>query len=70
MPVNYTPPTADSLLPVPGIALGTAAAKIKKWDRDDLLLVVAAPGTAASGVFTRNRFCAAPVRLCRQHLAA
>jgi glutamate N-acetyltransferase/amino-acid N-acetyltransferase len=70
MPVNYTPPTADSLLPVPGIALGTAAAKIKKWDRDDLLLVVAAPGTAASGVFTRNRFCAAPVTLCRQHLAA
>ena len=70
MPVNYTPPTADALLPVPGIALGTAAAKIKNWDRDDVLLVVAEPGTVAGGVFTQNRFCAAPVAVCRQHLAA
>jgi glutamate N-acetyltransferase/amino-acid N-acetyltransferase len=69
MPVNYTPPTADQLLPVPGIALGTAAARIKNWDRDDVLLVVAEPGTVASGVFTQNRFCAAPVTLCREHLA-
>jgi glutamate N-acetyltransferase / amino-acid N-acetyltransferase len=70
MAVNYAPPTADSLLPVPGITLGTAAAKIKAWDRDDLLLVVAEPGTVASGVFTQNRFCAAPVIVCRQHVAA
>ena len=69
MPVNYTPPTADALLPVPGIALGTAAAKIKSWERDDVTLVVAAPGTAAAGVFTQNRFCAAPVLVCRRHLA-
>ena len=69
MPVNYHPPTADSLLEVPGIALGTAAAKIKNWDRDDLVLVAAAPGTVASGVFTQNRFCAAPVTVCRHHLA-
>ena len=69
MPVNYTPPTADALLPVPGIALGTAAAKIKKWDRDDLLMVVAEPGSVAAGVFTQNRFCAAPVLACREHLA-
>ena len=70
MPVNYTPPTADSLLAVPGIALGTAAAKIKNWDRDDVLIVVAKPGTVAGGVFTQNRFCAAPVTVCRQHLLA
>ena len=70
MPVNYTPPTADSLLAVPGIALGTTAAKIKSWDRDDLLIVVATPGTVAGGVFTQNRFCAAPVTVCRQHLRA
>ena len=70
MPVNYTPPTADALLPVPGIALGTAAAKIKNWDRDDVLLVVADAGTVAGGVFTQNRFCAAPVAVCREHLAA
>ena len=69
MPVNYTPPTADSLLPVPGIALGTTAARIKAWERDDVLLVVAAPGTVAGGVFTQNRFCAAPVTVCRSHLA-
>jgi glutamate N-acetyltransferase/amino-acid N-acetyltransferase len=69
MPVNYTPPTADQLLPVPGIALGTAAAKIKNWDRDDVVLVVAAPGTVAAGVFTQNRFGAAPVVVSREHLA-
>jgi glutamate N-acetyltransferase/amino-acid N-acetyltransferase len=69
MPVNYQPPTADSLLPVPGISLGTTAARIKNWNRDDVVLVVAAPGTVAAGVFTQNRFCAAPVTLCRRHLA-
>ncbi|MCC7219013.1 MAG: bifunctional glutamate N-acetyltransferase/amino-acid acetyltransferase ArgJ [Burkholderiales bacterium] len=69
MPVNCTPPTADSLLPVPGVVLGTAAARIKNWDRDDVLLVVCDPGTVAAGVFTQNRFCAAPVTVCRAHLA-
>jgi hypothetical protein len=48
MPVNYTPPTADALRPVPGIRLGTAAVRIKNWDRDDVLLVVAEPGTVAT----------------------
>jgi len=70
MPVNYTPPTAGSLLAVPGIALGAAAARIKNWDRDDVLLVVADAGAVGSGVFTQNRFCAAPVTVCREHLAA
>ena|SRR5690242_17233147 len=70
MPVNYTPPTAESLLPVPGIALGTAAARVKNWDRDDVVLVIADPGTVAAGVFTQNRFCAAPVIVSREHLAA
>jgi len=70
MPVNYTPPTPESLLPVPGIALGAAAGRIKNWDRNDVLLVVCEPGTVAAGVFTKNRFCAAPVIVCRRHLAA
>jgi glutamate N-acetyltransferase / amino-acid N-acetyltransferase len=70
MPVNYTPPTPDQLLPVAGISLGATPAKIKTWDRDDLVLVIAEPGTVASGVFTQNRFCAAPVIVSRQHLAA
>ena len=69
MPVNYTPPTTEQLLPVPGVALGTAPARIKNWSRADLLLVSLAPGTQAAGVFTQNRFCAAPVTVCREHLA-
>ena len=69
MPVGYSPPMQEDLLPVPGVALGTAAARIKNWDRDDVLLAVCDPGTVAAGVFTRNRFCAAPVTVCREHLA-
>jgi hypothetical protein len=44
MPVRYTPPTPDQLLPVPGVTLGTAAAKVKNWERDDVLLAVFEPG--------------------------
>jgi glutamate N-acetyltransferase/amino-acid N-acetyltransferase len=69
MPVRYTPPPPDELLPIPGVSLGTAAAKIKNWQRDDLLLALFDPGTTAAGVFTRNRFAAAPVQVCRRHLA-
>src|SRR4051794_13865055 len=68
MPVRYTPPTPAQLLPVPGVTLGTVAAKIKKWQRDDLLLAAFELGTTAAGVFTQNRFCAAPVIICRRHL--
>ena len=60
MPVNYTPPAAESLLPVPGVVLGATAASIKNWARNDVLLVLCDRGTAAAGVFTQNRFCAAP----------
>ncbi|MEO8345906.1 MAG: bifunctional glutamate N-acetyltransferase/amino-acid acetyltransferase ArgJ [Betaproteobacteria bacterium] len=69
MPVNYVPPVADALLPVPGVTLGATAARIKNWARDDCLLVLCEPGTVAAGVFTQNRFCAAPVIVCRDHLA-
>lgn len=69
MPVNYQPPTAEQLLPVPGVTLGTAAAQIKNWSRPDLLLVSLAPGAQAAGVFTQNRFRAAPVVISREHLA-
>jgi glutamate N-acetyltransferase / amino-acid N-acetyltransferase len=69
MPVNYSPPTPEQLLPVRGVTLGTAAAGIKRWTRDDVLLVMLSPGSHASGVFTQNRFCAAPVIICREHLA-
>ena len=69
MPVNYEPPTPEQLLAVPGVALGTARAGIKNWSRDDLLLIRLAPGAQAAGVFTTNRFSAAPVAVCREHLA-
>src|SRR5260221_12917219 len=70
MPVRYTPPTPATLLPVPGVTLGAAAAAIRNWQRDDVLLVAFESGTTAAGVFTENRFAAAPVIVCRRHLAA
>ena len=70
MVVNYAPPTPESLRAVPGIRLGTAAAHVKNWERDDVVLIEAAAGTRAAGVFTQNAFCAAPVTVCRAHLAA
>jgi glutamate N-acetyltransferase/amino-acid N-acetyltransferase len=70
MAVRYTPPTPESLLPVAGVRLGAVRAGIKNWQRDDLLLVAFEAGTTAGGVFTRNRFCAAPVTVCRRHLSS
>ncbi len=69
MPVNYVTPAADQLLPVAGIRLGTAEAEIRKKNRRDLTLVALDDGCTVAGVFTQNRFCAAPVQLCRDHLA-
>jgi glutamate N-acetyltransferase/amino-acid N-acetyltransferase len=68
MPVRYAPPRPEDLLPVKGVSLGTAPAKIKHWQRDDLLLAAFDAGTVAAGVFTQNRFAAAPVAVCRRHL--
>jgi len=69
MPVNYATPAPESLLPVAGVRLGTAEAGIRKKNRRDLTLIEFAPGSRAAGVFTQNRCCAAPVTLCREHLA-
>ncbi|PKO94537.1 MAG: bifunctional ornithine acetyltransferase/N-acetylglutamate synthase [Betaproteobacteria bacterium HGW-Betaproteobacteria-10] len=69
MPVNYATPSADQLFPVAGIRLGVAAAEIRKKNRRDLTLITFDAGCTVAGVFTQNRFCAAPVQLCRQHLA-
>jgi glutamate N-acetyltransferase/amino-acid N-acetyltransferase len=70
MPVNYATPAADQLFPVAGVRLGVAEAEIRKKNRRDLTLVVLDAGCTVAGVFTQNRFCAAPVQICRQHLAA
>ncbi len=69
MPVKLTTPKASSLLPVSGIQLGFAEAHVRKPNRKDVLVIKLAKGTTVSGVFTLNRFCAAPVILCKQYLA-
>ncbi|MBE7460612.1 MAG: bifunctional glutamate N-acetyltransferase/amino-acid acetyltransferase ArgJ [Zoogloeaceae bacterium] len=70
MPVNLKPPVPADLLPIAGVALGIAQAGIRKANRRDLLLIRIEAGAAVAGVFTQNRFCAAPVLVCREHLAA
>ncbi|MCX7669965.1 MAG: bifunctional glutamate N-acetyltransferase/amino-acid acetyltransferase ArgJ, partial [Anaerolineae bacterium] len=56
------------LHPVAGVRLGTAEAGIRKPGRRDLTLIELTPGSRVAGVFTKNRFCAAPVQVCRAHL--
>lgn len=68
MPVAYQAP--DFLHPVAGVRLGVAEAAIKKPGRKDLLVIELAPGTRVAGVFTQNRFAAAPVQVCRAVLAS
>jgi glutamate N-acetyltransferase/amino-acid N-acetyltransferase len=68
MPVLLSPPDAAALLPVPGVRLGVTEAAIRKLNRKDLTLIELAPGARVAGVFTQNRFCAAPVQVCKAHL--
>jgi len=68
MPVNFVAPDPASLHAVPGVRLGAAQAGIRKPDRFDLLVLSLVEGSSVAGVFTRNRFCAAPVQVCREHL--
>ena len=70
MAVNLVSPEPAGLAPIAGLALGTARAGIRKPGRRDLLLATIEPGATVAGVFTQNRFCAAPVRVCREHLAS
>ena len=70
MPVHLAPPTAAQLHPVQGLRIGVAQAGIKKAGRKDLTVVLIDEGASVGGVFTQNRFCAAPVQICRQHLLA
>ena len=69
MAVDLPPPRAEDLHSVPGVRLGIAKAHVRKPDRKDLLLVELAEGSRVGAVFTRNRFAAAPVVVCREHLA-
>ncbi|PZP26910.1 MAG: bifunctional ornithine acetyltransferase/N-acetylglutamate synthase [Roseateles depolymerans] len=70
MPVNLQAPDSAALLPVPGVRLGVTMAGVRKANRRDLTVIALDEGAAVAGVFTSNRFCAAPVQVCREHLAA
>jgi len=70
MPVNLKAPQPESLAAVAGVSIGTAMAGVRKANRRDVTVALLEPGAAVAGVFTSNRFCAAPVQLCREHLAA
>lgn len=70
MAVNWTAPDAADLLPVTGVTMGVVEAGVRKANRKDLTVFLLAQGSAVGGVFTQNRYCAAPVQLCREYLAA
>ena len=69
MAVNLEPPRPEDLLGIPGVQLGIAKAHIRKPNRKDLLVVSLDEGGRLAGVFTQNRYCAAPVTVCREHLS-
>ncbi|MGH8847819.1 MAG: bifunctional glutamate N-acetyltransferase/amino-acid acetyltransferase ArgJ, partial [Polaromonas sp.] len=69
MPVNLVATPAADLYPVPGVRWGIAEAGIRKANRKDLAVLLLDEGTSVGAVFTQNRFCAAPVQICREHLA-
>ncbi len=70
MSVHLFPPVASDLHPIAGLRIGVTQAGIRKADRKDLTVVLIDEGASVSGVFTQNRFCAAPVQVCREHLVA
>jgi len=69
MPVNLPAPNPAELFPIAGVRIGVAEAGVRKANRKDLTVVLLDEGASVAGVFTQNRFCAAPVQVCREHLA-
>ncbi len=70
MPVHLSAPNPADLHPVRGVRIGVAEAGVRKAGRKDLTVFLLDAGASVAGVFTQNRFCAAPVQVCREHLAA
>jgi len=68
MAVNLSPPDPSRLYPIAGVRLGVTEAGVRKAGRKDLTVLLLEPGASVAGVFTQNRFCAAPVQICREHL--
>ena len=69
MAVNLSAPKPSELYPIAGVRLGVTEAGVRKAGRKDLTVLLLEPGASVAGVFTQNRFCAAPVQICREHLA-
>ena len=69
MPVNLPPLNPAQLSAIPGVRIGIAEAGVRKAHRKDLTVFLLDEGASVAGVFTRNRFCAAPVQVCREHLS-
>ena len=70
MPVNLVAPVAADLHPIAGVRIGVAEAGVRKANRKDLTVFLLDEGASVAGVFTQNRFCAAPVQISREHLAS
>jgi len=68
MPVNLKAPLADQLKAIAGVRIGITEAGVRKANRKDLTVILLDDGATVAGVFTQNRFCAAPVQICRGHL--
>ncbi len=68
MPVNLNPPAASQLKAIAGVRIGITEAGVRKANRKDLTVILLDEGATVAGVFTKNRFCAAPVQICREHL--
>ena len=69
MPVHLVAPNASDLHPIAGVRIGVAEAGVRKANRKDLTVFLLDEGASVAGVFTQNRFCAAPVQISREHLA-
>ena len=69
MSVDLNAPNPAELHAVAGLRIGVTEAGIRKVNRKDLTVVLIDHGASVAGVFTQNRFCAAPVQICREHLA-
>lgn len=69
MAVNSPIPVPSDLKAVAGIELGHAEAGVRKANRKDVLVMKLAETATVAGVFTKNRFCAAPVQICQANLA-
>lgn len=70
MPVNLVAPVAADLHPIAGVRIGVAEAGVRKAHRKDLTVFLLDEGASVAGVFTQNRFCAAPVQISREHLSS